>query len=474
MRVAAVPGMVTIAPPGKGNVKVPPTRLRVPGILVVKVEPTGEDAQHTPLGLELLVGLVDKVTGLAVTSPMWKVMPPEEPLIGDWRYEIATLTARPTDATPVTPTALAAIRLPAVLRRALRGLVLLVTAERLLDRPGRPRRAGGGRLRHRTAHRRAPDEGRGRRTRHQLERGGPTRLAATRRRPTPSRPQERKRPVGHRSLPIRQHRSGRWQARPTGVDPATFDSYDEAEAWCLEQLVARGRGTAAPPGTSRLTFRTPTPRNGGPRSPGRRARGNASRPTCTDTCTRASAMASPLFHQAAADTAPGCRHRPRRGFLAPSSVGTVVQHLRQVLNGAVADRIIAGEARHLHGCGSLAPTMSRSSMPTPRAGARHHRHHPPACYRALVAVGAGLGLRQGEAFALRRSSIDFLRRQIHVRSQIVRPDNGAPRIEDTTKTGRARTVPLPDIADRRPAGPAHRALRQRPSCRGSSSPRRRA
>ena len=57
-----------------------------------------------------------------------------------------------------------------------------------------------------------------------------------------------------RSLPIRQLPSGRWQARPAGVEPMTVDSYEEAEAVCLEQLVSRSRGTVAAPGTSRITF----------------------------------------------------------------------------------------------------------------------------------------------------------------------------------------------------------------------------
>ena len=128
--------------------------------------------------------------------------------------------------------------------------------------------------------------------------------------------------------------------------------------------------------------------------------------------------------------------------LAPSSVGTVVQHLRQVLNGAVADRIITeSPAARLRlprpdDEPLVVPTLDQVHTITESIDPR---------YRALVVVGAGLGLRQGEAFALTRSSVDFLRRQVHVRSQIVRPDSGAPRIEDTTKTGRARTVPLPDV-----------------------------
>ena len=244
--------------------------------------------------------------------------------------------------------------------------------------------------------------------------------------------------MAHRSLPVRQLPSGRWQARPAGVDPATFDSYDEAEGWCLEQLVARSRGTAAPPGTSRLTFRAYAEewRAAQPWSPGTRERVHTNLhkhlyPRIGDVAiTRLRPTQLQALVTGLADG------------LAPSTVGTVVQHLRQVLNGAVADRIIAeSPAARLRlprpdDEPIVVPTRDQVHTITDRIDPR---------YRALVVVGAGLGLRQGEAFALTRSSVDFLRRQVHVRAQIVRPANGAPRIEDTTKTGRARTVPLPDV-----------------------------
>ena len=130
------------------------------------------------------------------------------------------------------------------------------------------------------------------------------------------------------------------------------------------------------------------------------------------------------------------------GGLAPSTVGTIVQHLRQVLNGAVADRIIPeNPAARLR---LPRPDDEPLVVPTPKQVQTITDAIDPR-YRALVVVGAGLGLRQGEAFALTRSSVDFLRKRVHVRAQIIRPDNGPPRPEDTTKTGMARTVPLPDV-----------------------------
>lgn len=126
VRIVAVPGLVTIAPPGSGDTKVPKTRLRVPAVLNITTEPVGEGAEFSPLVLKLNVGLMDRSTGhTAVTGP-WQHVSSDVPRIGDWRYEVYDLQASAWES-PVTPTALAAIRLPALLRRALRHVVLLVT-----------------------------------------------------------------------------------------------------------------------------------------------------------------------------------------------------------------------------------------------------------------------------------------------------------------------------------------------------------
>jgi integrase len=127
--------------------------------------------------------------------------------------------------------------------------------------------------------------------------------------------------------------------------------------------------------------------------------------------------------------------------LAPSTVALVHQHLCQVLNGAVADSIRPDNP------------AARLRLPRPDGGPlvipnveQVHRLAEvidPAS-RALVAIGAGQGLRQAEAFALTWDSIDFLRRVVHVRAQLRKTAEGKIVIDDTTKTGLARDVPLPD------------------------------
>ena len=66
----------------------------------------------------------------------------------------------------------------------------------------------------------------------------------------------------------------------------------------------------------------------------------------------------------------------------------------------------------------------------------------PDRYRALADLGAGLGLRQGEAFGLAVDDVDFLHRVVHVRRQV--------RIIGSTMTfappkgGKERDIPLAD------------------------------
>lgn len=66
----------------------------------------------------------------------------------------------------------------------------------------------------------------------------------------------------------------------------------------------------------------------------------------------------------------------------------------------------------------------------------------PRRYRAVAVVAAGCGFRQGEAFPLRVSDVDFLRRRIDVEQQ-VKLLGGRVTI-DKPKGGRTRAVPLPD------------------------------
>lgn len=114
--------MVDISPPGWGDVDVPATRLRVAAALKIVVDPIGEGAEYTPVDLKADVVLHDRATQRSILDP-WFAGALAGPHIGDWRYQVVELSL---SGGAITPATLVAIRLPALLRRALRGLVLLV------------------------------------------------------------------------------------------------------------------------------------------------------------------------------------------------------------------------------------------------------------------------------------------------------------------------------------------------------------
>ena len=113
------------------------------------------------------------------------------------------------------------------------------------------------------------------------------------------------------------------------------------------------------------------------------------------------------------------------------------QHLKQVLNAAVDDKIIAtSPAKNLK-----LPKVPRREVQIPtveEVTAITDAIDPR--YRALVVVAAGLGLRQGEAFGL---SWDRVRlRDVKIDRQLKRVKNGSEL--GTLKTERSdRTIPMP-------------------------------
>lgn len=64
-------------------------------------------------------------------------------------------------------------------------------------------------------------------------------------------------------------------------------------------------------------------------------------------------------------------------------------------------------------------------------------------YRALVYVGAYLGLRWGELAGLKRVHLDMLRRQVRVVGSLERVGNGFRYVEETKTVSGRRMVPVP-------------------------------
>jgi integrase len=69
----------------------------------------------------------------------------------------------------------------------------------------------------------------------------------------------------------------------------------------------------------------------------------------------------------------------------------------------------------------------------------------PERYRALVVLAAGTGLRQGEAFGLEVEAVDFLRRTLEVRQQLVTMPGQAPYLAPPKTPASYRTIPLPQV-----------------------------
>jgi len=126
--------------------------------------------------------------------------------------------------------------------------------------------------------------------------------------------------------------------------------------------------------------------------------------------------------------------------LAPSYVRTIYQHVSAIFSAAVDDGLVRTNP------------CRAASVRTPRVVARQVvpwtaervlavRGALPTRYAVLVTLGAGLGLRQGEAFGLSPADVDWLRGVVRVRRQVrivgARLSYGPP------KSGKVREVPMP-------------------------------
>lgn len=128
--------------------------------------------------------------------------------------------------------------------------------------------------------------------------------------------------------------------------------------------------------------------------------------------------------------------------LAPSTVVGVYRLAASVFKAAVRDRILG-----VSPCVDvrLPANTQREVIPlTPeRVAALADTIHDR--YRALVVVGAGCGLRLGEATGLTVDRVDFLRRTVKVDRQLITPTRGEPRLGPPKRPASNRVVPLPSV-----------------------------
>jgi len=240
-------------------------------------------------------------------------------------------------------------------------------------------------------------------------------------------------------FPIRRLKSGNYQARPSGAAPATFSTYKEARAWCLEQLLQRERGITAPTGTTTITFEQ--------YARDFLASRTGSRPSTVSLIERNLRVhAFPAFgHVRMSQLRPSHFVSWLRGLVdsgkKPTTIRTIVQHVRQVVHAAQRDRIMFDDPT----AGLGLPPVGERIRPLPTEDqVRALIDSIDPRYRALVSLSFAVGLRQGEAFALRRQSVDFFRSRVTVNAQVVQIRSGRPEWSPTTKNHRDRSILLPE------------------------------
>ncbi len=119
----------------------------------------------------------------------------------------------------------------------------------------------------------------------------------------------------------------------------------------------------------------------------------------------------------------------------------LLTHLSGILDQAVTDSLIP---RNPCKAASIkAPrAVRRELVPWTPGQVAAIRAELPGRYRAMTDAGGGLGLRQGEIFALSLDEIDWLRRAVRVERQ-VKLYRGSVPVYAPPKGGKTRTVPLP-------------------------------
>jgi integrase len=234
-----------------------------------------------------------------------------------------------------------------------------------------------------------------------------------------------------------QRPSGVWRARyrdPAGREHARhFPTKREARDWLAAETVALARGSWVDPRAGKVTF--------GAYAEAWRAAQKQWRPGTAAVAVKAlrrvpaGLAAMPVGAIKHSDVQAWANELA--GRLAPATTARTFRLVRQVLEAAVEDQLIAAN-----------PSRRVRIPPVPAGGPIRFFDHDevqaatdamPEHLRALVTVSADTGLRQGEAFAVTVDRVDFLRRRLVVDRQLV---DG--RFAPLKTAASARVIPLHD------------------------------
>jgi integrase len=132
--------------------------------------------------------------------------------------------------------------------------------------------------------------------------------------------------------------------------------------------------------------------------------------------------------------------------LAPGSVRAILANLSSIFTAAVDDGVVGRNPCRLKSV--KGPKVTKTKViPWTAAEVRAARAALPERYRVLADLGAREGLRQGEAFAFSPRDVDWLKRVIHVRRQVVIVNSKL--CFKSPKGEKERDVPLTDEMARR-------------------------
>jgi integrase len=237
-------------------------------------------------------------------------------------------------------------------------------------------------------------------------------------------------------------RGKRWQARwrdETGEQRAeVFDRKSDARTAGAAATVDPLRGSFIDPRAGRVTFR---------------AYGEQWRAAQVHRATTAAQVESHLrrhAYPAFGDRALGSIRpseiqawvRRLEQDLAPATIGVVYSFAAGIFRAAVRDRLIAASP-----CVDIRLPKPEPKRVAPLATEQVEAliAAMPERYRALVVLAAGTGLRQGEALGVELEAVDFLRRALEVRCQLVTMPGQAPYLAPPKTPSSYRTVPLPQV-----------------------------
>ena len=128
--------------------------------------------------------------------------------------------------------------------------------------------------------------------------------------------------------------------------------------------------------------------------------------------------------------------------LAPATVKVSSAWVGTILRAAVDDGYLAASPMR----GIVLPKQQRAQVvPITTEQVHTLAEHIPARYRAVILVGAGTGLRQGELFGLTLDRVDFLARRLRVDRQLVVVKGEGPTLGPPKSEASFRSVPLADV-----------------------------